>query len=367
MANAKIGWIKMVFIPPFHWGRLTKDSDLGNWNCLREFADKKVFFASIRFTDTWRELPLDYDCYIVLVEGHNPEWIQLQSEQIQAPIFVIGSINDYSTYDNTASIIHVPSIEWHHWFRAAMLTFGNPPEVVKKTKKISALSYRMNRNKIYGFMSIVQNFDKNEYVVSLNDNVIDKMVDNWQATGRQDLDNMLEDFYINWKGIRINDDGYFDLQTNYASQNPIHRAFSECVFNISNETQSLSDVARADKTFIIPGPFLTEKTWKPLYNGTALIANGPFDTYRTLEYLGFNFDYSDIDLTYDTIPQNFDRFSGMIKTVKSLNKYTVSDLDQITEKSRIHNQYHCISDEFFKFCENINQTALDKIYKEMNW
>ena len=111
---------------------------------------------------------------------------------------------------------------------------------------------------------------------------------------------------------------------------------------------------------IRPGPFITEKTLKCLVGGHAFVPVGQFETLKWLTQLGFDFDYG-IDLSWDADPGNLSRLEKICYLIKSLSHASVRDLQQSTRKSTQHNLNHINSREFYRNCENHNQTTIDHV------
>lgn len=67
-----------------------------------------------------------------------------------------------------------------------------------------------------------------------------------------------------------------------------HDAYTSTIINCVNETQSLS---LTPEFGLLPLPYLTEKTWKPLFAGNAVLFSSQAFTKTRLESFGFVFDY----------------------------------------------------------------------------
>jgi hypothetical protein len=116
------------------------------------------------------------------------------------------------------------------------------------------------------------------------------------------------------------------------------------------------------KEIILPGPHLTEKTFKCLLGGTAFIPVGQFDVYCTLSKLGLKFNYN-IDISFDQDPGNLTRFVKIVNLIKTLGTMSAMDIYEATKESTEHNQ-HCVSgEEFFQNCEHSNIKTLTQLYQ----
>jgi len=140
--------------------------------------------------------------------------------------------------------------------------------------------------------------------------------------------------------------------SNYFSNIP---AYTDCLINITNETYSQS----YHNGTVLPGPFLTDKTWKPLLSGCALLSQGPRGVYSYLQKFGFVFDYS-WDIGYDQRHGDIDRFNYFLKTLDNVLQMPHDYLAQTLEKATKYNYEHIRSKEFFLQVKKINQENLEE-------
>jgi hypothetical protein len=143
--------------------------------------------------------------------------------------------------------------------------------------------------------------------------------------------------------------------TNYDYDNP---AYDDCLVNVSNETYGQS--LRGYVT--MSGPFITEKTWKTLLSGTALLVQGQNNTYSYLENFGFKFDYP-WSTEFDKIPGDIDRFLSFLKSLDSIFDMDQDFLCQRLEQVTTYNYQYIRSQEFFSRIKQINQTNLSKFFQ----
>jgi hypothetical protein len=117
------------------------------------------------------------------------------------------------------------------------------------------------------------------------------------------------------------------------------------------------------KSFVRPGPHLSEKTLKCLVAGTPFIPVGQFRTYANLRKLGLEFDYG-IDLAWDEDPGNLSRLVGIVDMIKTLADYTKEDLVEMTRASTDHNTDMIWSGEFQRHARAHNEIVREQILKE---
>jgi hypothetical protein len=115
-----------------------------------------------------------------------------------------------------------------------------------------------------------------------------------------------------------------------------------------------------NQEYIYPGPFITEKTLKCLLGATAFVPVGQFETYKTLEKLGFTFDY-DFDTSWDLDPGDLTRCQRIINLIDWFNHCDIKTLTALTKDCNQYNQEHIISGQFFSRCNERNQESIEKI------
>jgi hypothetical protein len=114
-----------------------------------------------------------------------------------------------------------------------------------------------------------------------------------------------------------------DLNT--AAHNNYHEnmtgLYAESYFNIVLET--MIDVDSSN------GQFITEKTFKPIFNNQFFVAVSSVDHQRHLRELGYQTFGRCIDESYDSISNNQRRFEAVLDVTKSLIRSGLKDLHQL--------------------------------------
>lgn len=102
--------------------------------------------------------------------------------------------------------------------------------------------------------------------------------------------------------------------------------FQTALININNETDTFGWMDNGIERYNRPGPFLTEKTWKTLITGCALLNSGQPGTMKFLrEAYNLPLDYS-YDTSYDLEAKDFDRLSGLVETIQNIERSSLQDL-----------------------------------------
>jgi hypothetical protein len=251
-------------------------------------------------------------------------------------------------------------VTWGQQLSNIVDCWGYPTVAEIRTHKISSLCHRQTQFKTYVTSLLLQLQASHHSMISWHD-TRDYTVDHhvWTGTGRQRLDHLAQ-YMQNHEPVMVDD--WYDLSYNYPMQNSDwnHPAYVRCAFNCTNESFHYSFTCRAGHEMIFPGPYLTEKTWKPLLAGTGLFVVGQYQTYRYLRDVGFEFTYP-IDLGYDEVPGDLDRIEQCLGTLEKLLEFSEDDLVSMTRSSADHNREHILSGALSGQCEIINNRSMKKL------
>jgi hypothetical protein len=110
-----------------------------------------------------------------------------------------------------------------------------------------------------------------------------------------------------------------------------------------------------------PGPFLTEKTWKTLISGCALLNSGQPGTMKFLrEAYNLPLDYS-YDTSYDLETRDFDRLSGLVETIQNIEQSSLQDLVDANIDTCQHIQDLVLSPKYVQSMRDYNLVQDKKI------
>jgi hypothetical protein len=115
-----------------------------------------------------------------------------------------------------------------------------------------------------------------------------------------------------------------DAHNNYAAN--MTDLYEDSYFNIVLET--MIDVDNSG------GQFLTEKTFKPVFNNQFFVAVSSANHMAHLRELGYQSFGSVIDEHYDTIENNQERFEAVLELTKSLCARPLTELHEIYQQLR---------------------------------
>lgn len=124
-----------------------------------------------------------------------------------------------------------------------------------------------------------------------------------------------------------------------------HNAFAQSLINLTNETFAQNQMLSRK----LPGPYLSEKTWKVMLAGTGLLPVSQSGVYDYMENFGFRMDYP--------WPKEFDSTVGDLDRIQQVFK----TIDWILSDSCLDNKSQIIETNQFNFEHIRSQCFLDTI------
>ena len=310
-----------------------------------------------------------YDTYVFSwhVENWDHEWLkQFCETHPDSQIVVISEFplnNNYYNYyykiKNLKCLVH------HCWDQLIneVLTNNNPAytQTVDRTHKFSSLVNKPSYFKALITSYILQKYDTKDIILSWNINDRKEICRSLDFLDKNlapvELLPLIEFYHSTLTHQKIKLDDFNDTRfSNYYCNIP---AYTDCLVNSINETYAQTSTNHK----IYPGPFITEKTWKPLLSGCGMLVQGPIGIYSYLENFGFVFDYP-WDRSYDTIPGDNDRF---LKYLESVDTIFESDHDELAQKlshSSRHNYDHIRGVEFTARIQELNRQYLSDFLQD---
>lgn len=325
-----------------------------NWKNAKPYFYLHSMWPSIDNVNNKNDLPPGYDIYFVSCHMEQIDFGWLQQQKV-GPIVVL---SDFKTY-NEYNIPNVYFFRWTYWHVALDLLkrwFGEL--YLKDIKyKLSAFCNRCTQNKVVATMCAVDCIQESDRLVSVNGKwVEDKNMNYWMKTNNSVVDRYIDMFKLNYlnKEVRFDD---FNNDTNNFQQytgNPRHVAYQQCAINLNNESFEYSLMHLDGQQITVPGPHITEKTFKCLLGATAFLHVGQYDLYDTLRELGLKFDYNDISLNYDKDPGNITRAEKLTQVIKDISNMSADEIYNMTKQSSEYNHQQIVSGQFYRNCEQTN-------------
>jgi hypothetical protein len=246
-------------------------------------------------------------------EGDNPGRIRQRLDELcqkhQFDPAIVWFISGNSTANNYGNTAYWPELEFMYW-RTVDLGSGAPFHDNKRTKKFTALC-RIDKLWRSVFMSELWRnnlhqqgyFSYNQFDLGSESNYFDCALNNdYLALKQSQVDQFIA------AGPFKADDLDSNTHNNYAAN--MSSFYSDSYFNIVLET--MIDVDGSN------GVFLTEKTFKPIFNNQFFIEVSSANTLKHLRELGYKTFSTCIDEHYDTIENNQERFECVIELAKNL-------------------------------------------------
>ena len=338
----------------------TRDNVLSfpGYEWIKQLPDKKIYFALFQ---RWpnQNLPTGYDYYIVSFHLEAVDIAWLKQQKVAGPIIVLLDGQSYN--------FKIPGVEflsfyyWHYQLQQMQEWFGIK-EKITPTYKFSSVCNRISQSKLWITTKLLETA-KDSSLIVLNSWLEEKNVHGWQLTGNTVLDQLTQTFCNRYQGQEIKIDE-FDTATQNSQNitaNPWQSLYQDCAIHFTNESFHYSLMWEHGQEYIYPGPFITEKTLKCLLGGTAFVPVGQFETYKTLESLGLQFDY-EFDSSWDLDSGNLSRAESIIELIDQLTQFEVTELVAKTENSSKYNQNYIISGKFFDQCQQKNEKSIAQIF-----
>lgn len=226
-----------------------------------------------------------------------------------------------------------------------------------KKYKISSLSYYVNEFRFFVTAALLGKTDvlyswHNQYRSVSNFDYI------FQPTGNTNRDSLLKCKQQLDNIIQLDnfDNSAYVSNLQRACNHP---AYTESVVNCINETK---DVSWHPEFGHSPTPYLSEKTWKAISSGNALLFSSQANTEHFLKELGFNFSYP-WNSDYASILGDLDRLEKIISLLDQILEISMQDLIDGVKESCEYNLNYFFSKEFDKVVNDFNGQSLEKLEK----
>jgi len=349
-----------MLVPAPVLGTKNTIGDYPQYHWLKDLPNKKIFLALFQNWDSG-DLPIGYDFYIVSfhLEVVSLAWLTAQSKLVSGKIIVL---SDGSSYDyQLDNVTFLPFFYWHEQL-ATMISWHGTHYQKNITNRFSCVCNRITQSKLLAFTAIAEYSGLGNKLI-LHSWYEDKNVHGFSKTGNGVIDNLTDIFQQKYLGKDFSlDDFTNDLNFQRFTSNPSSVLYQNAALHFTNESFHYSYMVDNGKSYIHPGPFITEKTLKCLLGKTGFVPVGQFDTYGALRQLGFRFDYK-FNTAWDADPGNLSRLESVIALIKYLSDYSANDLYEMTVDSTDYNFDHVVSGQFYQQCNAINEQTLDQIFR----
>lgn len=253
-----------------------------------------------------------------------------------------------------------PWLSWHFQLLRMFKSFGHRPNIPKPKFWASSLCNRSTQFKLYVTAYCVDKNYIDKMLVS-HHGIVDKFSDiDHLRTGHLLLDH-LADIVDGLPIIKIDDTSRSDRDLpNADNRNWNFPQHTQCLFSFTNEGFHYSRKLTEHGTVIWPGPDLSEKTFKALLAGQAILPVGQWRSIAALSALGFKFDYG-LDLDYDELSGDIDRILACLNVIDQIMAMPLDDLYEQTRGSSAYNAEWAVSADFGQRCNHINRQSLTQL------
>lgn len=336
----------------------------GDW-LFDLFRDKTWAALNFNWPDQSTPVPDDRDRYIFSwhLEAWPVDWlIAFADSHPNQEIIVISEFDDCAVRPN------ICMIRYHCWHLVipTMLARWNTGDKFRtaRTKLLSCLCGKPNfyRALVFSFMDQFFSHD-------------DRVVVSWNATADylcpslgvldvslpiQRLEQLRQHYFdhdlLSRQVVVGTDLKTFDPWDHWNSNWSAYDTW----ISVTNETYCRSDLHDLSITRT-PGPYLSEKTWKALIQGLAIVPNGMPGTYGHLAELGFATDHP-WSMQFDSVTGDLDRLDRVFDTIEWILAQDATEVIKAILPTCTHNWHHVRSNEFAKRVHDINGSSLDSFF-----
>ena len=312
------------------------------------------------FNLAWPEfnLPAHHNKYVVSfhTEYIDIDWLMAQSNAVYPkPVLAITDF-EITPQEWPDNITFAQCITMHTQLEIAKTIYGIQNQPMQPKYKISSLSYRVTQYKNFVTAYIKQYCNAQDIILSYHKKT--NKQEDWHGhtdvPHLQNLDLDLDKIFINI----IN-------EAKIVNNSPVENANwhvpadLDALFNLTNESFHYSASTRDEHVFINPGPYLTDKTFKPLLAGRPFVPVGQAHTIRFLNSIGFQTDFG-IDFTFDSDTGDLSRIKGIFNAIDYICSESLDTLYANSVNSAVHNSQHISNGDLTEICNFLNKSGLDK-------
>lgn len=313
-------------------------------------------------TDTLlKSIPTNYDTYVITPGTEYTDWQWIGRFCDRVPNSRVIVVCPYEKVLDEIANLHIITFDvWPYNLKFCIDKIAYAPvDLVNRKYKISSLANRISQFRTYVCAHLYRTWNPDDYVISWR-KVLHKEEDLYllNPTGNQKIDKLIQFINDEFWHIKIEPtDNFINTPINNLDYN--WSAYTQCIINCSNESVNNSYQVVNGVGRVLPGPYLTEKTYKALLSGTALLPVGQYQTYSHLESQGFAFDYP-WDRSYDQISGDIDRVDQILDCLDNIQKMSLQDLAELTLCSRSFNREYILSGDYFQYIHSINHQNIER-------
>jgi hypothetical protein len=279
-------------------------------------------------------------------------WLLNQAQKVYpCPVTLV---TDYAIEPGPHWPDNIQCIQWittHKQIKILQDITGSNNNITVPKYKISSLSYRVSQYKKFITAYLLANFNKNDMILTYHNNLGKIQDHHGHPPGFSHLDKLDID---GLKKTTINfDDNFTGGVSPVKNGDWLNSAYMDALINLTNESFHYSQTEVNDQPYCWPGPYITEKTFKPLLAGKPFLAVAQYQTYDFLRYLGFKTDFG-LDLDYDQDPGDLTRIGKIFKVIDAVNETSTQILFDSSIDAVKYNLSWIHSNNFHLHCQDLN-------------
>lgn len=261
-------------------------------------------------------IPEGFDTYVF--SNHDENWDSVWLDRFcqshpNQQVVMIGEFDETPRHPNLKILV------WYYlylYIPYLLKTFGQGCEFsVMKRYRLSSLCNKPSYLKALTTAYLLKNhYPREDLLLSWNINSLNEycrsldylVPDEFQ--GRPVLGDLCDYYHANMRDLKISLDEFVADIWHYC--NFQHPAFTDSLINLTNETWAQNQIN--DRK--MPGPYLSEKTWKTIMGGAGLLPISQSGVYQYMENFGFCMDWP-WPKDFDQVVGDLDRMEQVFPTV----------------------------------------------------
>lgn len=310
------------------------------------------------------ELPNNYNRYLISfhTEYIDVHWIIAQALRIYPkPILLVTDfeIDIQSPWPDNITSAQYITLANQLEVGAQEAGIQDVNKILKPRYKISSLSFRISQSKKFITAYLLKNFPHNDMILTYN-NVCYKIQDHHGYPPEFKIFDTLDFENLSYTQINFSED------TKKINLSPVSNSdwnispYTNALVNLTNESFHYSETIFNGEVFQYPGPYLTEKTFKPLLAGRPFMPVGQGNTCKFLNSIGLSTSFG-FNLDYDQDLGDLTRISALFHTIDQIQNTSIDDLYEQSLPAVKHNINYIITGNLADKCNSLNQQGIDII------
>lgn len=307
------------------------------------------------------DLPTSYHKFVLSFHCEYIDWLWVidQAKKIYPKQVIL--ITDFNiTVDNICpdNIIFIRWITIHKQLDTMRRSWGVNHHPQIPAYKISSLSNRISQYKNFVTAYLLDNFPHDDMILTHHARLMKSQDMHDHPAGYVHLDQL--------NLSRLSMAVLVNFNDNYVPTSWVQNGnwqtvpYLNALVNFTNESFHYSKTEIHGHETVWPGPYITEKTFKPLLAARPFICVGQFNSYNFLRELGFRVDFG-FDLTFDQDWGDLTRIRGVFDCIDYIRNTSVKDLYDASIEAVKHNSNWIARNKLYDKCESLNEHSTSSL------